>query len=139
MRQVQDEELSALLDGELDPRRAEEVRALIQADPALRAEFDTLAKLNAQLSVAAEQMAFMPEVSFSATATSKTPSWHWGAGLAVVLALVVVRLLPKFVEQPVFGIGVQLAVCAAIAIIVLGMARESEPLASPAFTKGIGS
>jgi anti-sigma factor RsiW len=139
MRQVRDEELSALLDGELDPRRAEEVRALIQADPALRAEFDALAQLDSRLSAAAAETAFTPEVSFPESETSGSPAWQWGAGLAVVVALIIIRLLPKVVELPLFGIGLQLAACAAIAIVVLAMARESEPLASPGVTKGIGS
>ena len=49
MTQVREEELSALLDGELEARRAEEVRASIAADPALRDEFAALARLHAGL------------------------------------------------------------------------------------------
>jgi anti-sigma factor RsiW len=49
MKKVQEEELSALIDGELSPQRAEEVRLMVQADPALRAQFAVLGKFDAQL------------------------------------------------------------------------------------------
>lgn len=139
MRQVQEEELSALLDGELDSQRAEEVRALVQADPALREQLDALAMLDARLWRAGAQAAFSPEISFSAGAVSEAPAWHWPAGLVVVLALIVVRLLPKLVELPIFGIGLQLAAFAAIVLIIIGMTRESEPLVNSAFGKGVGA
>jgi anti-sigma factor RsiW len=133
MRQVQIEELSALLDGELDPGRAEGVRAVIEADPLLREEFAMLARLDARLRGAAERTGFMPEVSLPVDATSKTSARRWPIGIAGVLALIVARLLPKLAELPLLGFGLQLAVCAAIVFIVIAMARETEPpLATPA-------
>jgi anti-sigma factor RsiW len=133
MRQVQIEELSALLDGELDPGRAEEVRAGIEADPLLREEFAMLVRLDARLRGAAERTGFMPEVSLPVDATSKASVRRWPIGIAGVLALIVARFLPKLTELPLFGFGLQLAVCAAIVFIVIAMARETEPpLATPA-------
>lgn len=139
MRQVRDEELSALLDGELDPQRAEEVRACIEADPALREQFSALTQLDARLCRAAEQARFMPDITFSAAPVRTTAAWQWPAGLAAVVALVGIRLLPKLVELPLFGLALQLAACGAIAFIVIRMVREPEPLAIPALGKGIGA
>jgi anti-sigma factor RsiW len=133
MRPVQDEELSALLDGELDPQRAEEVRTLIHADPALREEFGALLRLDARLCNAVEQVAFEPRVTFPAPAVSATRAWHWPAAVSMVLALVGIRLLPKLVELSLFGFGIQIMACAAIASLVIRMAREPEPQAARAF------
>jgi anti-sigma factor RsiW len=139
MRQVRDEELSALLDGELDSQRAEEVRACIEADPALREQFNALMQLDARLCRAAERARFMPDITFSAAPVRETAAWHWPAGLAGVAALVGIRLLPKLVELPLFGLALQLAACGAIAFIVIRMAREPEPVAIPALGKGTGA
>jgi|GEM_PF-2685452 len=139
MRQVEEYELSALLDGELDPQRAEEVRACIDSDPALREQFNALNQLDARLWRTAEQARFMPEISFSAEPAGEMPAWQWAAGLAVVVALIGVRLLPKLVELAAFGLALQLAACGAIAFVVIGMAGEREQLAAPAFGKGIGA
>jgi anti-sigma factor RsiW len=139
MRQVEEYELSALLDGELDPQRAEEVRACIESDPALREEFDALKQLDGRLWRTAEQARFMPEISFAAEPAGEAPAWQWTAGLAVVVALIGVRLLPKLVDLAVFGLALQLAACAAIAFVVIGMAREREPLAVPVLGKGMGA
>jgi anti-sigma factor RsiW len=139
MRQVEEYELSALLDGELDPQRAAEVRACIESDPALRQQFDALTQLDVRLRRSAEQARFMPEIAFPAEPAREAPAWQWAAGLAVVVALIGVRLLPKLIELAVFGLALQLAACAAIAFVVIGMAREREPLAVPAFGKGIGA
>ena len=129
MKQIQDEELSALLDGELDAQRAEEVRARIKADPALRKEFDALARLDQRLSYAAEQAAFLPELSFPEKAGTERPAWHWKAAIVVVLALLVARLLPKLAELPLIGIGLHVAAIVAISAIVMTMARETNPKA----------
>jgi anti-sigma factor RsiW len=137
MKEVQDGELSALLDGELDSQRAEVVRAAINADPALREEFDALARLDARLRSAAEEAAFMPDVSFPAAAARQASAWHWPAGVALVLALIAIRFLPKLAELPLFGISLQVAACAAVSFIVVRMVRETEPLADLAFGKGI--
>jgi|SRR5690606_33942725 len=137
MKKVQNVELSALLDGELDSQRAEVVRSAINGDPALREEFDALAQLDARLRSAAEEAAFMPDVSFPAAAARQASAWHLAAGVAVVLALIVARFLPKLTDLPLFGIGVQVAACAVVSFIVVRMVRETEPLAAPVFGKGI--
>lgn len=138
MRQVQDEELSALLDGELDWQRAEEVRALIQADPALRQEFEALGNLHSRLLRVGEQAAFTPDL-VPADAVGETPAWEWAAGISVVLSLITVRLLPKLVELSLLGVGLHLAACAAIVVFIIGRAREPQPLTAPALPGGTGA
>jgi anti-sigma factor RsiW len=128
MTQVRDELLSALLDGELDEREVARVRAAIAADPALRRQYEALERLHAQLGEAAEQFAFMPEIELPRAAAAPVAAWMAGAGL--VLALLAIRFLPKFVDLAVAGIAVQVAACAAIAFVVVRMAREAGPLAT---------
>lgn len=136
MREVQEEELSALLDGELDPQRVNEVRTLIQSDPGLRMQLDALTKLDARLRRLGKQAAFSPDVSFSAEGVSETPAWQWLTGTAVVLLLITVRLLPKLVELSLFGLALQLAACAAMVFIIIRMAREAEPSRTPTLGAG---
>jgi len=126
MRQVQDEELSALLDGELEPQRAEQVRARIEADPALRKEFGALVRLDARLRGMAAEAAFVPDISFPGNAGDKASALRWPVGIAVVLALVTIRFLPKLIVSPVFGLGLQVAACAAISFIIIKMAMDPD-------------
>lgn len=139
MKQIQDRELSALLDGELDSERAAVVRAAIDADPALRKAFGSLVRLDTRLRSAADEAAFMPDVSLPAAAEHEVSSWYWPAGAVAVLALLVARFLPKLAELPLFGISLQVAGCAAISFVVLRMVRETEPLSSAAFGEGLPS
>lgn len=128
MTQVRDEELSALLDGELDEREAARVRAAIAADPGLRREFEALERLHEQLGEAAEQFAFMPDIELPRAAPASVRAWMVGAG--VVLALLAIRFLPKFVDLTVAGIAVQITACAAIAFVIVKMTRQAGPLAA---------
>lgn len=128
MKQVEDEELSALLDGELNPERAEAVRAALGADPALGKEFDALSQLDARLRDLVEAEAFMPDVTFPIPVTNEAFVRYWPAGIAVVAALIVARFVPKLAELPLFGIAFQLAVCAAISFIVIRLSREAQAL-----------
>ncbi len=76
MTQVHDEELSALLDGELDEREAARLRARIAADPALRREFEALQRVHDRLGEAAEQLAFMPDIVVPQAAMSSARIIH---------------------------------------------------------------
>jgi anti-sigma factor RsiW len=125
VKQIRDEELSALIDGELDPPRSEEVRARINADPALRERFDALMLLDRRLSLAAEQAAFVPQLSFFAGVETRRPILHGRAAIILVLALLVVRLLPKFAALELIGTGLHLAAVGAVAFIVIVMAGET--------------
>jgi anti-sigma factor RsiW len=128
MTQVHDEELSALLDGELDEREAARLRARIAADPALRREFEALQRVHDRLGEAAEQLAFMPDIVVPQAERPAVGAWM--AAAAGVLALLAIRFLPKFVDLAVVGIAVQVAACAAIAFVVIRMARQVGPPAT---------
>jgi anti-sigma factor RsiW len=125
MTKIQDGELSALLDGELDSGRAEIVRSAINGDPMLRDEFDALTRLDVRLRGAAQDASFMPDVVFPAAAAHEAPAWYWRAGAVVVPAVIAARFLPKLAE-PLFGLSLQIAVCAAISFIVVRMVREAD-------------
>ena len=127
MRRVQEQELSALLDGELDIERADEVRARIKSDPALRREYELLARLDARLSRAAADATFVPDVTLPVHAPRKISFKEWTTGIAVVLALITVRFLPKLIDLQILGVAVQLAACAGIAFLVMRLANETEP------------
>lgn len=128
MTQVHNEELSALLDGELDEREAARVRARIAADPELSREFENLKRVHERLGEAAEQLAFMPEIAVPQAERGAVGAWMTGA--AVVLALLAVRFLPKFVDLAIVGIALQIAACAAVAFVIIKMARQTTPLAT---------
>lgn len=88
-------ELSALLDGELDPERASMVRQAIASDPVLRAEFEMLKRLDRTVAEAAAAAAFEARVVIP----EKVPQSHLlrsvAAFVPVLCALPVVYLLPK--------------------------------------------
>lgn len=120
MTHVREVELSALLDGELDAARADEVRAMIASNLGLRAQYDALERLDLQLSGAAEKRSFMPDIEFPVVAGQAT-GWSFPAAIRGVLLLVAVRLGSKLAEQPLFGVGVQIVVCAIIVFLVVRM------------------
>ena len=123
-----DEELSALLDGELDEHEAARIRARIAADPALRREFEALQRVHERLGEAADQLAFMPEIVIPQAERPAVGAWM--AGAAGVLALLAIRFLPKFVDLAVVGTAIQIAACAAVAFVVIRMARRVGPLST---------
>lgn len=131
MKPVQPEELSAFLDGELGPERSREIEMQIESDPALRTEFDELARTDALWRAAAATAAFEPRVHLPAAANR----WAWLAGFpALIGALLVLRMLPKLIEAPAFGFGLQgVALAVLIAgIIWFGATGEREAARSPA-------
>lgn len=62
MKPVEEAELSALLDGELDAVRARQIEARMAEDPALRRAFEALASADAAWRTAAGAAAFSPQV-----------------------------------------------------------------------------
>jgi anti-sigma factor RsiW len=97
MHPIDPAELSAFLDGELPAKRAEEVRAALALDPALRQSFEQLVALDADWKERAATAMFRPRVQLEAApsagrfrvAAKALPSLY-GAGLdALLLALVV--------------------------------------------------
>ncbi len=96
MNGVDPAELSALLDGELPPERAAQVRAAIEADPGLRADYERLSRLDAAWSAAAASAAFRPQPR-----AIGRPSLRFVARAACGLgALLLVRFAPWFAPAP---------------------------------------
>lgn len=120
------EELSGLLDGELDASRAKEVRRRIDEDPALRAEFEALVRMDQGLSREAEQAAFTPEIVFPAGEASESKTWSWPAGMAIACGLLIVRFAPKLFDLAAMGIAVQIGLCAAVCFVVAAMVRDAQ-------------
>jgi anti-sigma factor RsiW len=95
MSPIDPAELSALIDGELPPERAGEVRRALAADPELRAVYDRLVHLDGSWKAAAAGAAFPPRVALGTRPGISL------AGIALVavglLALrLVLKLLPPF-------------------------------------------
>jgi anti-sigma factor RsiW len=88
-------ELSALLDGELSPARAEEVRCSIAADPALRAVYDRLVGQDAQWKAGAAQLTFQPQATLGRGLLRRRLR-----GAALVLGVVGFRLGLKLAPAP---------------------------------------
>ncbi len=98
MKPISSDELSAYLDGELDPQRTQEVRQALASDPALQAEFATLHRLDAKLREAALDAQFVPAVKLPAH--MPLPARGIGGLAALVALLVVIRLVPKLFSLP---------------------------------------
>ena len=130
MIQMQSEELSALLDGELDVERAAQVRAMIEADPALRSEYEALVQLDVRLRQAAAASVVMPDTADWLDRVSTSAPWWWAAGMATVLGLLTIRLLPKFADVTAMSLCLQIAAWAVMLGIVLRLTRGAEPLAA---------
>lgn len=119
MTQVLPEELSALIDGELDPGRAAEVRRRIEADPDLQAAFDALRVRDERWRTAARTAAFAPEVLPVRTRRSG----RWLAGLAVAAALVGLRLAVRAIDAAAVAFALQALVLFAVLCAVASAAR----------------
>lgn len=90
---VAPEEMSALLDGELDAARAREVEAQLRSDAALRAEFEALAACDARWRAAADAAAFAPVVRLPVGVASVGAARVEGAGWLTALAIAIGGLI----------------------------------------------
>lgn len=125
MTPIHEEELSALLDGELDATRAAEVRRGIRADPRLEVAFAEMSRLDVKLRATAEAAAFTPALNLS-----KIGSATASRTLAIVAggaALLGVRFLPKVGDAAALGIGFQAVAGVGILLLVARLAR-AEPI-----------
>jgi len=123
MKDVQSEELSALLDGELDAERARQVEMQIAADPTLRMEFEVLRNSDAAWRHAAATAMFAPTVWLPASARPLGQ-----ISIAVMLAgvLIVLRIAPKLMGSLVFGFGLH-AVSLSVLLIALVWLEQAGP------------
>ena len=117
---VQPEELSALIDGELDPRRAAEVEMQIAADRELRVAFEALRDMDDRWRTAARAIAFVPEVRLPARA-----AWNGRfMALAVAIALVVVRVAVRVIDTTTVAFAFQMLVLAAVLAWIAWLERK---------------
>ena len=109
-------ELSALLDGELAADRLHQIEELLVTDASLRAELESLRRLDVALSAAARTAAF--PISVQLPGTVAAPRAAVGTATMLVLALVAVKMAPKFVGGFAFGIALH---GIALAVVLLGV------------------
>jgi anti-sigma factor RsiW len=124
MKPVDPWELSGLLDGELDAARAAEVREAIAADPALRAEFERLSKLDGACQRVAAQAAFKPAVDLSASGKARG-SESTGIWPLALVALTLLYFLPKAVDMFAAGVALHAVALAVLLWIVCRLNAQS--------------
>ena len=95
-------ELSAYLDGELSARRAEEVRAALARDPALRRSYDHLVACDADWSARAAAAMFRPRVRLPRGSIAG----RFLKAAVVVLGLLLLRMALKTLP-PLYGAGLE--------------------------------
>jgi len=120
MNPIDPAELSALLDGELPPDRAAQVRGTIDADPALQAEFQRLSALDARWFAAGASAAFQPRpVSLT------SPRFTWPLRIAALLsAILLIRFVPKFLAP---SLGMLLHFAALVVLLAWTRSRAISP------------
>lgn len=136
MNPVQPEELSALLDGELDAARAAEVKAQIQADPMLCHEFEALRAVDAGWRAAADSAAFTSALRLAIDARASSPERaarsRWLAALTICMALLIgARALLKLGGSDAFLFGLPMLTFLLLVAIVIWLAQTpSQPFAN---------
>lgn len=109
-------ELSAFLDGELASDRVKQIEEMLVTDGRLREELESLRKLDVQFRAAARTAAF--PISVQLPETSVTSKAAVGTVAMLVLALVVVKMAPKFVGGFAFGIALH---SVALSVVLIGV------------------
>jgi len=97
IRPVDDFEISALIDGELEPVRAAEVRAAIEQNPGLRDQFLHLTEAHQAWTQAARSADFVPRAAWDALSPRLSCTYGWVTAALALLA-VVARIVPKVVS-----------------------------------------
>ena len=129
MTRVQPEELSALIDGELDPQRTLAVEAQIAADPALKREFEDLCALDGRWRDAARSSVFPVRVS----PTTSGPWVRYLSMAAVVVVLLSVRAGSRLIDPWPAALTLQCAVLIGIAIWLAAAVRQRESVSRAEF------
>jgi anti-sigma factor RsiW len=123
MTRVQPEELSALLDGELNPTRTREVEMLVAADPELRGELQLLRESDARWRAAAATAAFQPALRLRDAANRAR---RFLAATALIVTLTTVRMAAKLTNSFVLSFGVQALVLVVLLAAIVWFAHASE-------------
>lgn len=132
MKPVDPAELSGLMDGELTPQRAAEVRRAIAQDESLRQTYQQMTALDARLRKVAAGVTFRANLALAGSAGPQMMVVVLGA-----IGLLLVRIAAKLVS-PLVGNGLELVVLAAVvAWVLVHLARQSEKDCVP--SAGCGS
>ncbi len=126
MKTIDPAELSALLDGELTPQRAREVREEIERTPSLKVEFEQLRRADADCRARASSAEFRPAVKLPAKrAASPAASW-----IFVVALLAALRVFTLMVPTRFLGVVLNSVAFAGILfwVILLATKTNGEPL-----------
>ncbi len=110
MKPVDPAEVSALLDGELSPERAEQVRRAIAEDSELGCVFEELSAVHRDLITCAAAARFRPRISL-AKSTSFPAVGVVGLALAMLILRLTIKLLP-------FGVGVVFQATALVLVLL---------------------
>ncbi|MEO6389374.1 MAG: hypothetical protein ABIT16_10055 [Croceibacterium sp.] len=113
--------MSALLDGELEPKRASQLQLEVASDAMLQVEFEELARVDASLRTMAQDAGFIPDVAFPAERAIARPL---SSLVALSCALVLVRFLPKLIDIFALGIALQLTAAVMIAFTIVRLFRQ---------------
>jgi anti-sigma factor RsiW len=126
---VQPQELSAFIDGELNPQRAAEVEIQIAANRELRATFEALRDLDDRWRASARTVAFVPQIRLPASAT-------WNSRfmtVAVTIALVGIRVAVRMIDTTMIAFAFQALVLAAVLARIAWLERKgARPGINPA-------
>jgi anti-sigma factor RsiW len=129
MKRVDPSELSALLDDELAPDRAAEVRQAIAADPELRREYEALARVDDDLRAHARETVFQPRVEIPQHRRGPVPQVAWMAPL-LFLSTLALRMLPLPFETGVEVAVVVILVPYVLRRLLLDSERERQAIVS---------
>ena len=121
MTPVRPEELSALLDGEMDVEREREIRAQLAASPELRAEFEMLSQLDGKSRAAAATATFSPSIRMSA---AHAPRLRTVVIVLVVSMLLLVRLVPKFFDALTLAWTLNMAALVLVLTVTVWLLRD---------------
>jgi anti-sigma factor RsiW len=118
------EELSALLDGELSRERGSEIREAFAGDAALRAEYERLAKLNHNWSAAAEQARF--KLSVNLQPRFQLDGRTFGMGVVGLTFLIAIRFVAKCPVSASWAVALHAVALGILAIVVTRLVFQSE-------------
>jgi anti-sigma factor RsiW len=117
MKPVLPEELSALMDGELDADRAREIETQLAANPHLRAEFSRLVETDAQWRAAAATAVFAPAVRLPPTTAGLRSA---AIVTALMIGLICLRMAPRWLESLTLVFGLHTV---ALAVLLAGLMK----------------
>jgi anti-sigma factor RsiW len=122
-------ELSAFLDGELDPVRAAQVAAIIESDEAARDGYESLKEGDAQWRSMARSVAFRPRVKWPrpAPAFPAFPAWAAAALLFILVASFAAKLTGAMAQSLALNTLSLLALVSVFLVVWSGDRAEARP------------